>query len=214
MNVFQHDDSWQKSMRDRILAPEFYGNYALDGRYVFIDKGALASRLQREFAVDTIVQGPRDGSAVCIEEKIVRWPKRQDYPYSSFALETRSNTNPGREKDGWMVYGQADFLLYCFANKVENALNAYLIDFPKLKAWFWPRIELWPTTVTEQINHTECRVVPISDVKYDVPCRQYMLGVYDAQSDLSGSLNDCYRAIRERQSAGGNGWTPREEADF
>jgi hypothetical protein len=53
MNLFLRDDLWQRRMRDEILAPAFYGKYALDGRYVFIDKGRLATQLQREFAVDT-----------------------------------------------------------------------------------------------------------------------------------------------------------------
>lgn len=169
MNVFWRDDMWQRTIRDRLLAPGFYGSYALDGRYVFIDKGKLATRMQREFAVDTIVQG-KNGTAVCIEEKIVRWPKCRDEPYSAFTLETRSCTVVGREKDGWMKYGQADYLLYCFANKLENALHCYLIDFPALKEWFWPIHEQWPATVTEQINRTECRVVPIAEVESNVPC--------------------------------------------
>jgi hypothetical protein len=42
MNLFLRDDLWQRRMRDEILAPAFYGKYALNGRYVFIDKGRLA----------------------------------------------------------------------------------------------------------------------------------------------------------------------------
>jgi hypothetical protein len=167
MNKFVSDDMWQRGMRDRILAPGFYESYAVAGRYVFIDKGKLASQLQRQYAVDTILQG-RNGAAVCVEEKIVRWPKYRTEPYSAFALETRSCTVPGREKDGWMKYGEADYLLYCFANKSETALDCYLIDFPALKEWFWPRHESWPATVTEQINRSECRKVPIRDVEANV----------------------------------------------
>lgn len=33
---------------------------------------------------------------------------------------------------------------------------------------------------------------------------------YDAQKDFAGSLNDAYGAIRERITAGGPGWTPKE----
>ena len=31
---------------------------------------------------------------------------------------------------------------------------------------------------------------------------------YDAATDFSESINDCYRAIRARKAAGGQGWTP------
>src|ERR1044071_1908301 len=103
MSDFRRDDAWQKGMRDRILAPSFYKEYAVEGRYVFIDKGRLASTFQRRFAVDTILQG-KDGQACCIEEKIVRWPERRK-PYDAFTLETRSCTVPGHESPGWMEYG-------------------------------------------------------------------------------------------------------------
>ena len=209
MNVFVRDNEWQKGLRDRILAPGFYGSYALGGRYVFIDKGALATKFQREYAVDTILQG-KGGAAVCIEEKIVRWPKK-DKPYSAFTLETRSCTVPGREKDGWMKYGEADYLLYCFANRTESALHCYLIDFPKLKEWFWPIVENWPITVTEQINRTECRVVPITEVEANVRCWSRLVATddtYDANKDLAGSLDHGYQAVRDRMANGGAGWSP------
>ena len=34
---------------------------------------------------------------------------------------------------------------------------------------------------------------------------------YDAAKDMEGSIDDCYRAIRERQAAGGPGWNPNDE---
>jgi len=173
VNVFVRDDTWQRGMRDKILAPSFYGSYATAGRYVFIDKGRLASRFQREYAVDTIVQG-KNGQAVCIEEKIVRWP-RADRPHRAFTFETHSCTVPGREKDGWMRYGEADYLLYCFSNKDQTALDCYLIDFDELKKWFWPRFVMWPRTVTEQINRSECRKVPIEEVTGSVTVRRRMV---------------------------------------
>lgn len=209
MNVFVRDNNWQRALRDRILSPGFYGTYAMGGRYVFIDKGVLATKLQREFAVDTILQG-REGAAVCIEEKIVRWPKR-DEPYSAFTLETRSCTVPGREKDGWMKYGQADYLLYCFSNKDENALNCFLIDFPGLKEWFWPNVWKWPIHVTEQINRTECRIVPIAEVEANVRHWQYLATEpeFDVEKDGHDSYLKCLKAVRERKLNGGPGWEPK-----
>jgi hypothetical protein len=213
MNVFLRDDQWQRQIRDKILAPYFYGEYAIDGRYVFIDKGKLATRLQREYAVDTILQG-KNGDAICIEEKIVRWPganrgRLRENGYSAFTLETMTCTVPGRERKGWMEYGEADYLLYCFCNREETALNCYLIDFPALKDWFWPRIDTWSVTTTEQLNRSECRIVPIAEVEDSVPCWQRRAGPYDGADDFSNSLNVGYSAIRDRMAAGGPGWEPK-----
>ena len=158
---FTRDNEWQRSVRDRVLAPGFYGRHAFAGRYVFIDKGELALRLQREFAVDTIMQS-RDGRAVCIEEKIVRWP---GYAYTAFTLETESCTVPGRESKGWMHYGQADFLLYAM-HRPDDSLLVHLVDFQKLKAWFWPRVETFSVfAMRDTLNKSAGRKVPISDIE-------------------------------------------------
>jgi hypothetical protein len=168
VNEFLRDNLWQREIRDRILAPYFYQKYSVQGRYVFIDKGALASQIQKEFAVDTIVQG-KNGAAICIEEKIARWPKPpKRAPLTAFALETKSCTVPGHEKTGWMSYGQADYLMYCFANEAETSLDCYLIKFPDLQKWFWPQHLRWPRSVSNQINKTECRIVSIDQVKENI----------------------------------------------
>ena len=164
MNDFVRDNAWQRQVRDAVLAPGFYGQYAVEGRYVFIDKGRLASALQRE-AVDTILQG-KDGQAICVEEKIVRWP---GYKYAAFCLETKSCTVPGRESPGWMFYGQADYLLYCFQLE-DGGLDCWLIDFPKLQEWFWPRESTFPSFQMERtINRSAGRKVPTADVHRSVP---------------------------------------------
>jgi hypothetical protein len=178
MNEFVRDNECQRRLRDKILAPLFYGKYALDGRYVTVDKGRMATILQKRYAVDTIVQR-RDGGAISIEEKIVRWPKT-DRPYTAFALETKSCTVAKRESPGWMFYGQADYLLYCFANRAETQLDCYLIDFPQLQDWFWPRHTSYPVSVTEQCNRTECRIVPIAEVCGSVPTWRRCIG-YEAE---------------------------------
>lgn len=165
MNDFERDNKWQRQVRNEILAPGFYGQYAVDGRYVVIDKGRLATILQKRYAVDTIVQG-RDGSALCIEEKIVRWP---GYRYASFCLETKSCTVPGHESPGWMFYGEADFLLYCFQTETGD-LDCWLIDFPKLQEWFWPREDKFQAfQMQNTLNKTAGRKVPIADVHRCVP---------------------------------------------
>lgn len=177
MNDFHRDNDWQKSVRDAVLAPGFYGKYSIQGRYVFLDKGSLAKELQRR-AVDTIVQG-REGAAIPTEEKIVRWP---GYHYECFSLETHSCTKPGHESDGWMKYGTSAFLLWCRATRESREkcrckvfcgtcnLRCHLIDFPKLQEWFWPREHEFPVFGPLQtLNGTKGRVVPIRLVEANVP---------------------------------------------
>jgi hypothetical protein len=163
VSAFYNDNDWQRGMRDRVLAPSFYDGHALQGRYVFMDKGRFATILQKRYAVDTILQS-RDGSAVCIEEKIVRWKGRH---YDSFFLETRSCTVPGHESTGWMTYAEADYLLYCFAQENDD-LDCYLIDFPELQAWFWKHDTEFPSSRMETENRTEGRLVPIATVQANV----------------------------------------------
>jgi hypothetical protein len=159
MNDFDRDDAFAKRMRDCRLAPQFYGRYTVEGRYVFLDKGRLARALQRK-AVDTIVQG-RDGAAVAIEEKIVRWPK-SGRPYTAFSLETHSCTVPGRESPGWMRYCVADYLLYCF-QQPDDGLICHLIDFPKLQAWFNQHEDAFPVFgPLPTLNRSMGRVVDIA----------------------------------------------------
>lgn len=169
MNDFHKDNDWQRRVRDKVLAPGFYGNYAVDGRYVFIDKGRLATKLQKQFAVDTIVQG-KNGAAICIEEKIVRWP-RSNIPYTAFTLETQSCTVPGHESAGWMTYAEADYLLYCFEQR-DGDLDCYLIDFQKLQEWFWEHETEFSIFRMETANRTIGRVVPVSAVRANVPMWQ------------------------------------------
>lgn len=164
MSDFARDNVWQRKVRDSVLAPGFYGTYAEEGRYVFIDKGRLATTLQKQYAVDTIVQG-KNGAALCIEEKIVRWP---GYDYRAYTLETESCTKPGFESQGWMHYGQADYLLYAFV-KPDRVL-VHLIDFPKLQKWFWPAVEAFEVFQMEKtLNESRGRKVPIDQVKANVP---------------------------------------------
>lgn len=163
---FHRDNAWQRQVRDKILGPGFYGAYALDGRYVFLDRGRLVTLLQKRFAVDTIIQG-RDGAAFCIEEKIVRWPS-SGKAHTAFALETDSCTKPGHKSPGWMHYGKADFLLYCFQLQNDD-LDCHLIDFPVLQRWFWEREdEFHVFGPLKTLNASKGRLVPIDRVHAEV----------------------------------------------
>ena len=156
---FHRDDEWQKGKRDRYLAP-FYCKYSMAGRFVFVDKSKCSTLIQKRLAVDTLLQC-RDGGSVCIEEKIVRW---KGQALEKFFLETESNTNAGHEKTGWMRYGEADYLLYCFELPNDD-LDCYLIPFPALKTWFWSHEkEFHRHTMPHTINKTAGRLVPVTDV--------------------------------------------------
>lgn len=169
MNDFRADDAFQRDLRDRILVPHLYQARA-DGHFVLMDKGRLATFMQRRAAVDTIAQA-KSGEAVSIEEKIVRWP---GYPYKAFCIETESCTVPGHESPGWMVYGQADYLLYCF-HQADDSLDCHMIDFQCLKQWFWPLENTWPPFQMPTKNRTRGRRVPISEVREAVPCWRFSL---------------------------------------
>ena len=173
MNEFNRDNEWQKNIRDNVLGPYFYGIYSHKGRYVFVDKGRLAETLQKRFAVDTIVQG-KDSAAICIEEKIVRWP---GYQYKCACLETHSCTNPGYESDGWMRYGKSDYLLYSF-HQEDNSLISYLIDFPKLQSWFWNYEHKFDNFgPLKTVNKSMGKKVPISDIENNIPTAKYHIKV-------------------------------------
>lgn len=159
---------YSQMMRDTYLI-HFYQEYSLNGRYVFIDKSACSTLLQKELAVDTIYQA-RNGGSICIEEKIEQW---HEYQRWNFALETESCTKPGRERRGWMHYAKADYLLYAFAHEGDMGLNVYLIDFPKLREWFWNLPTRYEAYTMPTINRTRFEKVPIRDVRKAVPTWQY-----------------------------------------
>jgi hypothetical protein len=170
MNDFILDNFWQQNIRDTILKP-FYKQTAYEGRFVFADKGKLAEMLQKEMAVDTIMQG-KENKIIGIEEKIVRWP---GYKYTSYTLELMSCTVPGREKKGWMYYAQCNILLYCFV-QADNSILAHAIPFNALQKWFFANKDKYNSTITKQINHTECKIVPISDVWSNVQgCKEFKI---------------------------------------
>ena len=158
MNNFMKDNNWQLQIREKLLKP-FYTKRAYEGRFIFADKGRLADILQKEMDVDTVIQ-KKDNSILAIEEKIVRYP---GYKYTSYTLELMSCTVKGREREGWMYYSRCDVLLYCFVQE-DGSIEAHAIPFPPLQEWFMDNYKNYKSTITKQINHTECKLVPIADV--------------------------------------------------
>ena len=92
--------------------------------------------------------------------------------WNDFALETESCSVKGYEKDGWMKYSEADWLMYGFS--VEKSIKLYQIDFKKLKSWFWNNYFKYPEIITPQINKSKSRVVPIEDVKQFIKKRFHL----------------------------------------
>jgi hypothetical protein len=172
VNDFVRDNTWQLSIRNTFLEP-FYSKKAKSGRFIFVDKGKLAEILQKEMAIDTILQG-EENRAIPIEEKIVRWP---GYKYTAYTLEIMSCTNPGFEKKGWMHYAKCDILLYCF-EQADGSIVAHALPFHTLQEWFLTNYQKYCSTVTKQINHTECKIVPITDVWANVKgCKEFIMPV-------------------------------------
>lgn len=183
MNRFIEDDNWQKKIRNRILEP-YYEKISYKKRFVFVDKGKLADKLQRNMAIDTIIQLKNNG-ILGIEEKIVRWP---GYEYQNYALEIMSCTVPGREKKGWMYYATCDYLFYCFVQEDEASVSIHVIPFDKLKAWFFEnaRFTKYRSFFTDQINRTETKIVPIRDVWDAIPeCKAIFV-----KEEARGSTSD------------------------
>lgn len=168
MNQFDKDLNFAEKNRNRLK--DFYSTKAFEGRYVFINKNnKLGSELQSK-AIDTIFQ-VTDNKEVYIEEKIVRWKGNK---LTAFALETESCTTLGREKDGWMKYGEFDYLVYGFI-QANNDIELYIIPFKKLKTWFWQNYINFPITISKQINKTRCRIVKIQDVEKYVGFKTFII---------------------------------------
>ena len=175
MNHFATNDAWQREMRDVVLVPWYY-SFAFEGRFVLLDGSRTpAERLiQKQAGIDTIVQVRAYNEWTSIQEKIVAFPKN-GRPYTAICLETDSCTIPGYESKGWMHYGCADRLLYCFET-FEHDLDCLDIDFHALRAWFWPRVTSFRTFRMEEENRTAGCVVPIADIEFGrVPMNRFWL---------------------------------------
>jgi len=167
MDRFHSKNEWQLRMRNRFL-PFYYRREFSE--YEFIKYGDARA----EGGVDTIADGKR------IDEKIVQWPKPpRDTPYDAYTLEEWSCTVPDRISPGWMMTNEVEFLLYCFASKDEQELICHLLDFGELWKWFWPRVESWPKWISDEINRTQCRVVPFWEVHATVPCKITTISIAD-----------------------------------
>ena len=155
-------------MRDKILVPQFYKKKF--DRYELMD-GPEHRQEQRQ-GIDAI--GWIGKKQFTFDEKIINWP---GYPYGAFALEDISNTITGA--DGWMRWGTALWLLYCFSNFDDTELTCYAIGFLALKAWFWEKLsedpEAFPISRSREWNRTQVRVVDIDLVRNAVPTKYFVL---------------------------------------
>ncbi len=185
MNDFHTDNEWQRGKRDKYLT-HFYGHYSRGGRYVYIEKSRCSTLMQKRLAVDTVKQD-RNGGSSCIEEKITRAAKK---PHWSFTLETQSCTVPGYESDGWMKYGEADYLLYCFEVAGTLDLDCYLIPFQPLKTWFW-RLDFtkYPTHTMPTKNRGRCVLVPTWEVAKAMKVTRFLIDASGAMRKLDPMKN-------------------------
>ncbi len=159
---FHESDSMQRRLRDTILVTKFY-QVKYDDVITLDGGGDVISDLQIIYGIDTIVKNHGE-ETITFEEKIVKWKGKK---YNSICFETWSCTVPSLKKLGWAhptKGSNADKLIYCMETK-NGDLDCILIhQFQKLKEWFWPRQNNYNATITNQRNHTECRLVPIDDI--------------------------------------------------
>ena len=138
------------ALREKYLL-EWYQDIAEGGIVKTISGKKGCAVFMQKKSIDTIMW--REGEAICFEEK---FDFRQPKPRENFALETQSCTVQGHESDGWMKTAESDYLVYAFEE--YYGLDVYLMDFKKLRKWFWKedryksfRRYVMPNT----INHTE-----------------------------------------------------------
>jgi hypothetical protein len=179
----------------RHLLDIFYEHYCYQRRFVCLDeivRSPFSDFVQRKLKVDTIIQISQNVS-YGVEEKVVAWPQNGQ-PYSGLFLETDSCTNPGRESKGWMALSKADLLLY--ALEIDGVgLVIFLMDFLKLKRWFWreylpalPRPD-YGRSVMAEANCTEGRVVATEAIVRAVPTRCFLVTHSEEFHELSPDVD-------------------------
>ena len=145
---------------------------ASNGRVVYFDTGRLALDCQKKYG-DLVIQDKNTSALWSIELKAEL--RKSD----NLFLEHWSNGS--QYTPGWMVYLDADLLLYHFLESNE----LYIIKFQHLKRWFHfgdgfkdgkpyqyrPACERFPLkmqTKYEQKNNTLGRCVPINVIQNEV----------------------------------------------
>lgn len=129
----EEDDAWQRRVRDRLLSP-WYQQKASWHWFADREKGAVAVGLQ-DRGIDTLAIFKH--RLVSIDEKMARPPLYTKRPFPDYYLELKSRTVP-TETPGWMEYGRAEVVLYCFAygdQDEPDRLDCRMLDAVRLKAW-------------------------------------------------------------------------------
>jgi hypothetical protein len=162
---FKTDLDFSESEKNKLKC--FYKNMTCEGRFVFIKKGdkykSLGSdQIQKQMCVDTIAQ-ISDEESILVEEKY----RRVDY--GDLLVETKSCTNIGFEKAGWIYTSKADFLVYVVPTK------AYIINMKKLKDFYLQNQQKYRRKKTNQINQTEFFCVPWKDLKNTIGYKEISL---------------------------------------
>lgn len=191
-NNFQENYTFGVKTYRHLLAV-LYKQYCYEGRYVFVQNSSFSDHIQRDLKTDTLIQKEEQVS-YGIEEKVVSWPEYKEIPHTAFFLETRSCTNEGHERAGWMVTCKADKLLYAFEIK-DLGLVAYLMDFPPLQQWFWETYlpSLAPAAEKRwrmrEENRTEGVLVAIATVVNHVFTECFLLTFEGACRQLKPEVN-------------------------
>jgi len=148
------------------------------GKAIPIGGSTSSTTLQKQ-SIDMVI-GNNEWSKT-IEEKLVRWPKKNK-PLTNFTLETHSNSTDDGYAFGWMMTAQCDYLLYAFEIQergVTSHFDAYLINFPKLHRWFWRTLaegkHAFGSFTTEYRNQSMTCLVPIETVCKQVGFHRYIV---------------------------------------
>jgi len=118
--------------------------------------------------IDIYIMTP--SGKVSVEMKTVRYPS----DIGGITLETHSNLersgNPDGIGDGWISYSEADWLAWCFLDKM------YLWNMQELRSWFcsqdvtrWPAYDKDNIYYTTRSRHVLFEDIPLWHDERDIP---------------------------------------------
>lgn len=166
------DDARRVEYRSMEILTPFIRARSFDGRFVLIEKGRLATELQKSVG-DAMLTGT-DGKLWAVEVKAEESNRHQN-----LFLETWSNLS--RYTPGWMVTLNTDLLLYHFIREDE----LYVANFQRIKEWAFKSREIYSyperkQSKYDQLNDTWGRCVPIDVLTEQCRLREFKASTGEA----------------------------------
>ncbi len=98
-----------------------------------------------------------DGTHLFLEIKV------RETVYSDILIETISNDIT--EAPGWIIYSDADVLVYLFIENQKVSTRSLILNMQELKDWFRPRFNDYPQKYAQNPGYkTVFHIVPINEL--------------------------------------------------